>query len=58
MSEIPALKQIIEGAILAADQPLSIDLMIHLFEHEPPTVQRFAKLWRQLRRNVTAKVLN
>jgi len=37
MSEIPALKQIIEGAILAADQPLSIDLMIHLFEHEPPT---------------------
>ena len=37
MSEIPALKQIIEGAILAADQPLRIDLMIHLFEHEPPT---------------------
>jgi len=37
MSEIPALKQIIEGAILAADQPLSIDLMIHLFEQEPPT---------------------
>ena len=37
MSEIPALKQIIEGAILAADQPLSIDLMIQLFEHEPPT---------------------
>ena len=37
MSEIPALKQIIEGAILAADQPLSIDLMIHLFEQDQPS---------------------
>ncbi|MFT4714266.1 MAG: segregation and condensation protein B, partial [Candidatus Azotimanducaceae bacterium] len=37
MSEIPALKQIIEGAILAADQPLSIDLMIQLFEHDQPS---------------------
>jgi segregation and condensation protein B len=37
MSEIPALKQIIEGAILAADQPLSIDLMIQLFEQDQPS---------------------
>jgi segregation and condensation protein B len=37
MSEILALKQIIEGAILAADQPLSIDLMIQLFEHDQPS---------------------
>lgn len=37
MSEIPALKKIIEGAILAADQPLSIDLMIHLFEQDQPS---------------------
>jgi len=37
MSEIPALEQIIEGAILAADQPLSIDLMIQLFEQDQPT---------------------
>jgi len=37
MSELPALKQIIEGAILAADQPLSIDAMIQLFEGEQPS---------------------
>ncbi|MCZ6504096.1 MAG: SMC-Scp complex subunit ScpB [Gammaproteobacteria bacterium] len=36
MSEIPALKQIVEGAILAADQPLSIDQMISLFERDQP----------------------
>ena len=36
MSEIPALKQIVEGAILAADQPLSIDQMISLFEQDQP----------------------
>ena len=37
MSEFPALKQIVEAAILAADQPLSIDGMIGLFEGEQPT---------------------
>lgn len=37
MSDFPALKQIIEGAILAADEPLSIDNMIQLFEGEQPT---------------------
>ncbi|MEX1237623.1 MAG: SMC-Scp complex subunit ScpB [Pseudomonadales bacterium] len=37
MSEFPALKQIIEGAILASDRPLSIDAMISLFEGEQPT---------------------
>lgn len=36
MSEIPALKQIVEGAILAADRPLSIDQMISLFEKDQP----------------------
>ena len=36
MSEIANLKQIIEGAIMAADQPLAIDLMISLFETDPP----------------------
>jgi segregation and condensation protein B len=36
MSEIAHLKQIIEGAIMAADQPLAIDLMINLFETDPP----------------------
>lgn len=36
MSDIPALKQIVEGAILAADQPLSIDQMISLFEQDQP----------------------
>ncbi|MFT6010661.1 MAG: chromosome segregation and condensation protein ScpB, partial [Candidatus Azotimanducaceae bacterium] len=32
MSGIPQLKQIIEGAIMAADQPLAVDSMIQLFE--------------------------
>lgn len=35
--EIPGLKQIIEGAILAADTPLNIDNMISLFVAEQPT---------------------
>lgn len=36
--EIPELKQILEGAILAADKPLSIDNMISLFaEGEQPS---------------------
>ena len=35
--EIPALKQIVEGAILAADQPLNIDQMISLFEKDQPS---------------------
>ena len=37
MGGFPALKQIIEAAILAADQPLGIDAMIGLFEGEQPT---------------------
>jgi segregation and condensation protein B len=36
MSGIPPLKQIIEGAIMAAEQPLAIDSMIGLFEVDPP----------------------
>ncbi len=36
MSDLP-LKQIIEGAILAADTPLGIDHMISLFDGEQPT---------------------
>lgn len=36
MSDFPSLKQILEGAILAADQPLSIDQMISLFEDKQP----------------------
>ena len=35
--ELPSLQQIIEGAILAADSPLSVDHMISLFEGEQPT---------------------
>lgn len=37
LHEFPALKQIVEAAILAADRPLSIDNMIQLFEGEQPT---------------------
>lgn len=37
MSEFSALKQIVEAAILAADQPLPIDSMISLFEGEQPS---------------------
>ena len=36
MSELP-LRQIIEGAILAADGPISIDHMMQLFEHDEPS---------------------
>lgn len=37
MAEFPTIKQILEGAILAADGPLSIDLMTQLFEGEQPS---------------------
>ena len=37
MAEFPTIKQILEGAILAAGGPLSIDLMIQLFEGEQPS---------------------
>ncbi len=38
MSEQPQLKQILEGAILAAERPLSIDALIQLFlEEEQPS---------------------
>ncbi|MEX2490076.1 MAG: SMC-Scp complex subunit ScpB, partial [Pseudomonadales bacterium] len=37
MSEFPGLKQIIEGAILAAERPLSIDQLIQLFEEPQPS---------------------
>ncbi len=36
MSNHPQLKQIIEGAILAAEQPLSLDRLSQLFEKDPP----------------------
>ncbi len=36
MSDLP-LRQIIEGAILAADSPLNVDHMIQLFESAPPS---------------------
>ncbi|MBV1876677.1 MAG: SMC-Scp complex subunit ScpB [Pseudomonadales bacterium] len=40
MNEIPRIKQILEGAILAAGKPLSIDGIIQLFgEHEQPSRQ-------------------
>ena len=31
------LKQIIEGAILASESPLSLDNLMSLFEMDPPT---------------------
>jgi segregation and condensation protein B len=37
VTEFSSLQQIIEGAILAADGPLSIDHMISLFEREQPS---------------------
>ncbi len=36
-SEFPALKQIIEGAIMAADRPLNVDGLIQIFEGEQPS---------------------
>ena len=48
MSEIPALKQIVEAAILAADQPLSIDKMISLFEKDQPTRAEIREVLREI----------
>ncbi|MCB1646187.1 MAG: SMC-Scp complex subunit ScpB [Pseudomonadales bacterium] len=39
MSEFPELKQIIEGAILAADKPLSLDALVALFGEDGPDKQ-------------------
>ncbi len=48
MSEIPALKQIVEGAILAADQPLSIDQMISLFERDQPARAEIREVLKEI----------
>jgi len=48
MSEIAALKQIVEGAILAADQPLSIDQMISLFERDQPARAEIGEVLKEI----------
>ncbi len=48
MSDIPELKQIIEGAILAADRPLSIDDMMLLFEMTPPARAEISLVLEQI----------
>ena len=37
MSDWPSLRQIIEGAIFAADSPLTLDKILSLFEGDQPT---------------------
>jgi segregation and condensation protein B len=46
--EIPALKQIVEGAILAADQPLNIDQMISLFEKDQPSRANVREILKEI----------
>ena len=48
MAEFPSLQQIIEGAILAADSPLSIDHMISLFEREQPTRAQIREVLKEI----------
>jgi segregation and condensation protein B len=48
MSDIPALKQIVEGAILAADRPLSIDQMISLFEKDQPARAELREVLKEI----------
>jgi len=43
-----SLQQIIEGAILAADSPLSIDHMISLFEREQPTRAQIREVLKEI----------
>ncbi len=50
MSETVSLKQIIEGAILAADGPLSIDRMISLFEGEQPARAEIREVLAEIER--------
>ena len=48
MSEISALKQIVEGAILAAGRPLSIDQMISLFERDQPARAEIREVLKEI----------
>ena len=47
-TEFPALKQIVEGAILAADQPLNIDQMISLFEKDQPSRANLREVLKEI----------
>lgn len=49
MSNHPRLKQIIEGAILAAEQPLSLDRLSQLFEKDPPERAEIQEVIEQIR---------
>ncbi|MBD3647957.1 MAG: SMC-Scp complex subunit ScpB [Pseudomonadales bacterium] len=55
MSEFPQLKQIVEGAILAADRPLSIDQMIQLFEREQPSRAQVREALEQIQAECEGK---
>lgn len=49
MSNHPRLKQIIEGAILAAEQPLSLDRLSQLFEKDPPGRSEIREVIEQIK---------
>lgn len=55
MNEIPALKQIVEGAILAADQPLNIDQMISLFVNEQPSRAHVREVLKEIEQDCTGR---
>lgn len=49
--EIPELPQIIEGAVLAADKPLSIDHIIQLFPGNEPSRKQVREAIQQIQEN-------
>lgn len=55
MSNHPRLKQIIEGAILAAEQPLSLDRLSQLFEKDPPERAEIQEVIEQIRTDCEEK---
>ncbi|HJN49666.1 MAG: SMC-Scp complex subunit ScpB [Pseudomonadales bacterium] len=55
MSNHPRLKQIIEGAILAAEQPLSLDRLSQLFEKDPPSRAEIREVIEEIREDCEEK---
>ncbi len=55
MTEIPAFKQILEAAILAADKPLSIDALIQLFEGDQPARADIRKVLAEIQEDCVGR---
>ena len=55
MTEIPAFKQILQAAILAADKPLSIDALIQLFEGDQPARADIRKVLAEIQEDCVGR---